>query len=132
MTTLQRIKNYLLLGDVKRSITFVAFQEDPYRLVQLGRDVYDCSIIGANFLMQDDGVSFVTTDAHGAFRLLEYAPSVLTTQGGQKLLLLTEYQSAAESSCSLVLPGSNYELGLSHQNEILYGEYAVRRFPTSC
>ncbi|KDN41440.1 hypothetical protein K437DRAFT_258287 [Tilletiaria anomala UBC 951] len=121
VTSIHRIKNYLLLSDIQRSITFVAFQEEPYRLVQLGRDINNAPVLTANFLLHEEGIAFVTTDIQGRVRLLDYAPTILSTQSGQKLLLRTEYQTASETICSRVLPGKSNGIGISTGNEILQG-----------
>ncbi|SCZ90977.1 BZ3500_MvSof-1268-A1-R1_Chr1-3g02440 [Microbotryum saponariae] len=38
VTSLTATKNFLLIGDALQSVTLLAFQEDPYKLVLLGRD----------------------------------------------------------------------------------------------
>ena len=125
VTDMHRVKNFILLSDIHRSITFVAFQQEPYRLVPLGRDLNNAHVTTTNFLLHEDDVTFVTTDIDGVYRLLSYSPSVLTTQGGQRLLTRSEFQSPVEITCSRVLPARSSNeartVGLARSNEILFG-----------
>lgn len=50
-------------------------QEDPYRLVFLGRDYRPSRISNANFLVNEGRVSFVTGDDKGVLRMFEYDPT---------------------------------------------------------
>lgn len=120
ITTVRRLKNFLLLGDVKKSVWFVAFQEEPYRLILLGKDYNEMEITSVNFLLHENEVGFLSTGADGVLRLLEYGPTVPTSQSGQKLLLRTEFQSAGDVSSSLVIPGKPaVENGPSLTSEVI-------------
>lgn len=73
--SLTALKNFLLLGDEQQSISLVAFQEDPYKLVLLGRDYRPSRVGGANFLVNEGKVAFVSNDDAGNLRLFEYDPT---------------------------------------------------------
>lgn len=96
VTSLQSMKNFLLIGDALQSVTLVAFQvgsfallllscfslttrdglqEDPYKLVLLGRDYRPARVASANFLINDGKVSFIVGDVSGVLRLFEYDPT---------------------------------------------------------
>lgn len=102
VTSLTAMKNFLLIGDALQSVTLVAFQvsgsargggsargvggwlihlcvggaqEDPYKLVLLGRDYRPARVTTTNFLINDGKVSFIVGDVVGVLRLFEYDPS---------------------------------------------------------
>ncbi|PWN49464.1 hypothetical protein IE53DRAFT_142664 [Violaceomyces palustris] len=104
VTSIRVVKNFLLVGDIKKSIWFVGFQEEPYRLVILGKDHLEAQVTSCNFLIDEGRVSFVSTGVDKVVRLIDYSPSVPTSQGGQKLLLKSEFQSTGEASSCITLP----------------------------
>lgn len=132
-TSLRRLKNFCLLTDVQRNVWLVAFQEEPFRLVVVAKDQDELYATTGNFLLRGSASSsdsdeartsafaIVTTTLEGVLRLLDYAPSVPSTHGGQKLLLCTEYGLASEATCSFVVPGDTADDGLSTTSEIVLG-----------
>ena len=57
------------------NLRFALRQEDPYKLVLLGRDYRPARVASANFLINDGKVSFVVGDVSGVLRLFEYEPT---------------------------------------------------------
>lgn len=49
-------------------------QEDPFKLVLLGRDLRNHGSVSADFMVYENKVAFVVTDRAGVVRLLEYNP----------------------------------------------------------
>ncbi|GAA5916679.1 hypothetical protein JCM5296_000765 [Sporobolomyces johnsonii] len=120
VTSLQAMKNFLLIGDAMQSVALVAFQEDPYKLVFLGRDYRPSRVSNANFLVNDGKVAFVTGDDKGVLRLFEYDPTNIASHAGQRLLCRTEYHAGSESIATMLFAKrmANED---PKQNGILYG-----------
>ncbi|GAA5906861.1 cleavage/polyadenylation factor CFT1 [Sporobolomyces salmoneus] len=120
VTSLTSLKNFLLIGDAMQSVALVAFQEDPYKLVFLGRDYRPSRISSANFLVNEGKVAFVTGDDKGVLRMFEYDPSNIASHAGQRLLCRTEYHAGSESIATMLfakhLPNEDPK-----QNGILFG-----------
>ncbi|BGP50192.1 mRNA cleavage and polyadenylation factor subunit [Rhodotorula kratochvilovae] len=118
--SLTALKNFLLIGDEQQSISLVAFQEDPYKLVLLGRDYRPSRVGGANFIVNEGKVAFVSNDDAGVLRLFEYDPTNIASYAGQRLMCRTEFNAGSESHASLLFarhaPGED-----AKQNGILYG-----------
>lgn len=89
--SLRAVKNLLIICDVVKSAWFVAFQvrshfkpfvsrysafpqEDPYKLVVLGKDPYTRSLTSADFFFADGALSIVTCDEEGIIRMFDYDP----------------------------------------------------------
>ncbi|KAL4399429.1 mRNA polyadenylation protein [Malassezia pachydermatis] len=123
-TDIQRVKNFLLLTDYHKGAYFVAFQEDPARLVFLGREyVPTCALQGA-LLIDRSKLALVTCDPTGCIRLLDYQPSNPTSLGGQRLLVRCEYHTAGEVAQTLVLHGPRLaSLGECFTSEILLAKH---------
>jgi len=100
-TCLRIFKNFILLGDAVKGITLVAFQEEPYKLVELGHTYVDLKCSTVDFLVIDAKLAIVATDLNGVIRIFEYNPTNIESQGGQKLLCRTEFNTSSEMSCSM-------------------------------
>ncbi|KAI8451017.1 CPSF A subunit region-domain-containing protein [Phakopsora pachyrhizi] len=94
-------KNFILLGDAVKGVTLVAFQEEPYKLIELGHTYteYQCSTV--DFIVIDAKLAIVTTDLDGVIRIFEYNPKNVESQAGQKLLCRTEYHTSSEMTSSM-------------------------------
>lgn len=139
VTSLRSLKNLLLVGDVVKSVWFVAFQvrlsalqpsmplhhvshhcdplqEDPYKMVVLGKDVRVLTAMTADFLFADSKLGIVTGDEEGVLRVYEFDPTgtflhslpgadtcLLTpfidpdSKSGQYLLCRTEFHTQSET-----------------------------------
>ncbi|PWN38026.1 uncharacterized protein FA14DRAFT_22204 [Meira miltonrushii] len=119
-TGLERLKNFLLLTDVHKSVWFIAFQEEPYRLVVISKDYSEIYQSHGSFLIQEDQMTIVTAAKDGVLRLYDYASNISASQGGQRLLVRSEFGGCSETSGRMVVPGSSSEDGgISKSNEII-------------
>lgn len=118
-TSIQRVKNFLLLTDLHRSAAFVAFQTNPTRLVLLGRDYNTAALLTGGMLVDRSRLALVTADMGGCLRLLEYNPSNPTSLGGQRLLVKTEYHVSSEVAQMLQLRGPRVARGECYSSELL-------------
>ncbi|CAL1708463.1 unnamed protein product [Somion occarium] len=103
VTSLRAIKNLLVIGDAVKSVWFVAFQEDPYKLIVLAKDVCPVSVTQAELFFADGRVSIVSCDEEGVIRLYEYDPLNPESRGGQRLLCKTEFHGQTEYRSSYVI-----------------------------
>jgi cleavage and polyadenylation specificity factor subunit 1 len=121
LTSVQRLKNFLLLTDVHKSVWFVAFQEEPYRLVVISKDYNDVYQSCGSFLIREEDMTIIAAAKDGTLRLYDYAPSIPASQGGQKLLARCEFACDAEASCRMSLPGTaSNDGGIATSNEVLF------------
>ncbi|KZT66632.1 hypothetical protein DAEQUDRAFT_714689 [Daedalea quercina L-15889] len=105
VTTLRAVKNLLLIGDAVKSIWFVAFQEDPYKLAILGKDPHTVCVTSADLFFADNRISLLACDEDGVIRLYEYDPHDPESRGGQHLLRRTEFHGQAEYRASALIAG---------------------------
>ncbi|KAA1478696.1 hypothetical protein DENSPDRAFT_845850 [Dentipellis sp. KUC8613] len=96
VTSLRALKNLLLIGDAVKSIWFVAFQEDPYKLTILAKDAHHACVGSADFFFADRQLSLVTCDEEGVVRIYEYDPHDPESKNGQHLLRRTEFHRQVE------------------------------------
>ncbi|KAJ7624997.1 CPSF A subunit region-domain-containing protein [Mycena polygramma] len=103
VTSLRTLKNLLLIGDAVKSITFVAFQEDPCKLVILAKDITRVCVTSADFFFAEGEMSIITSDEEGVIRMYEYNPNDPESKDGRHLLLRTEFHGQAEYRTSSLI-----------------------------
>ncbi|KAH8992719.1 CPSF A subunit region-domain-containing protein [Lactarius akahatsu] len=103
VTTLRALKNLLIIGDAVKSVSFVAFQEDPYKLTVLAKDPHKVCVTAADFFFVDQQLSIVTCDEEGAVRMYEYDPHSPESNNGQNLLCRTEFHGQSEYRSSVTI-----------------------------
>jgi len=103
VTSLRTLKNLLLIGDAVKSVMFVAFQEDPYKLVILAKDLNRVCVTSADFFFADEEMSIVTSDEEGVIRMYEYSPNDPESKDGRFLLLRTEFHAQTEYRTSTLI-----------------------------
>ncbi|KAJ6588439.1 CPSF A subunit region-domain-containing protein [Mycena capillaripes] len=103
VTSLRTLKNLLLIGDAVKSITFVAFQEDPYKLVILAKDINRVCVTSADFFFAEGEMSIITSDEEGVIRMYEYNPNDPESKDGRHLLLRTEFHGQTEYRTSSLI-----------------------------
>ncbi|KIJ15109.1 hypothetical protein PAXINDRAFT_99642 [Paxillus involutus ATCC 200175] len=67
--------NPLLVGDAVKSVWLVAFQEDPYKFMILGKDIRPAYATSVDFVLANGELSIALGDDDGVLRLLTYDPS---------------------------------------------------------
>ncbi|ESK98097.1 cleavage and polyadenylation specific protein [Moniliophthora roreri MCA 2997] len=121
VTSLQTIKNVLLISDAVKSISFVAFQEEPYKLVLLAKDVHHCCITKADFFFTANDLSLIACDEEGIVRMYDYSPQDPNSRDGRHLLLRTEYNAHAEIRSSAVIARRTIPEAVIPESRIIYG-----------
>ncbi|KAJ6591099.1 CPSF A subunit region-domain-containing protein [Mycena vulgaris] len=103
VTSLRTLKNLLLIGDAVKSIMFVAFQEDPYKLIILAKDINRVCVTAGDFFFAEGEMSIVTGDEEGVIRMYEYNPNDPDSKDGRHLLLRTEFHGQSEYRTSTLI-----------------------------
>ncbi|KAH7925063.1 hypothetical protein BV22DRAFT_1119797 [Leucogyrophana mollusca] len=103
VTSLRSLKNLLLIGDAVKSVWLVAFQEDPYKLVSLAKDIRRAYSTTVDFFFANGELSIVTEDEEGVLRIYAYDPSDPESRGGQHLLCRTEFHGHKECQSSVLI-----------------------------
>lgn len=73
-TSVSCTKNLALIGDVRKSVSFIAFQEEPPKLGILGRDLTMLETVATSFMVDGKHLSFVVADADENLHILTYSP----------------------------------------------------------
>lgn len=91
VTSLSVVKNFILVGDYYKSLLFCVFQEDPPKLVSLGKDFGNLRISVCQLLPFKSSLMLVAGDENGNFHSFLYAPSSPLSMSGLKLLHRSDF-----------------------------------------
>jgi len=121
VTTIKTFKNFLLVGDLVKSVWFVSAQDEPYKLTTIAKDPSDVSVVTADFLVHEGQLSFVTVDHEGIIRMLDFDPADPTSSNGERLIVRTEYYGGALPAVSKVIARRRTaEEDFAPQTQIIY------------
>ncbi|KAI8072997.1 CPSF A subunit region-domain-containing protein [Gongronella butleri] len=104
VTTMQSIKNYILLGDIHRSIWFLGFQLEPAKLALLGKDYQSCEVAAVSYVINDKALYLMLSDASDNMIIYQYAPYHLQSISGQKLIRRGDFHMGSQVRAMTRLP----------------------------
>ncbi|KAJ8502824.1 hypothetical protein ONZ45_g11405 [Pleurotus djamor] len=121
VTSLKTLKNMLLVGDAVKSVMLVAFQEDPYKLVILGKDIQPLCAAMVDFFFVDEDMMIVTCDEEGVMRAYDFDPNDPESKDGKNLILRAEFHAQVEYRTSILTAKRSKEDPVIPQARLLCG-----------
>ncbi|ODQ80697.1 hypothetical protein BABINDRAFT_160930 [Babjeviella inositovora NRRL Y-12698] len=104
VTELKAFGNLLLLGDAMKSIKFVGFDAEPFRMITLGKDLQNLNVNCADFIVYDNDMFFLICDNDNILHLLQYNPDDPISMGGQRLIQKSSFCINSSTTCLKSLP----------------------------
>ncbi|XP_058086131.1 cleavage and polyadenylation specificity factor subunit 1 isoform X2 [Magnolia sinica] len=95
VVSLNIVKNFILLGDIHKSIYFLSWKEQGAQLSLLAKDFGSLDCYATEFLIDGSTLSLVVSDDQKNIQIFYYAPKMLESWKGQKLLSRAEFHVGA-------------------------------------
>ncbi|XP_060975092.1 cleavage and polyadenylation specificity factor subunit 1 isoform X1 [Cannabis sativa] len=95
VVSLNIVKNFILLGDVHKSIYFLNWKEQGAQLSLLAKDFGSLDCYATEFLIDGSTLSLVVSDDQKNIQIFYYAPKMSESWKGQKLLSRAEFHVGA-------------------------------------
>ncbi|XP_074570014.1 cleavage and polyadenylation specificity factor subunit 1 [Curcuma longa] len=95
VVSLNIVKNFILLGDIHKSIYFLNWKEQGAQLSLLAKDFASLDCYATEFLIDGSTLSLVVSDDKKNIQIFYYAPKTLESWKGQKLLSRAEFHAGA-------------------------------------
>ncbi|XP_051121150.1 cleavage and polyadenylation specificity factor subunit 1 isoform X2 [Andrographis paniculata] len=95
VVSLNIVKNFILLGDIHKSIYFLSWKEQVSQLNLLAKDFGSLDCLATEFLIDGSTLSLVVSDDQKNVQIFYYAPKVSESWKGQKLLSRAEFHVGA-------------------------------------
>ncbi|KFK26774.1 hypothetical protein AALP_AA8G292000 [Arabis alpina] len=89
------VKNFILLGDVHKSIYFLNWKEQGSQLSLLAKDFGSLDCFASEFLIDGSTLSLAVSDEQKNVQIFFYAPKMSESWKGQKLLSRAEFHVGA-------------------------------------
>jgi hypothetical protein len=127
VTQMRSINGMLAIGDYQKSLWLVGYQEDPSRMVVLGRDHDPFMAEASGFILDESILGLAVGNNQGDMRLLTYEPDHVSSYAGQKLLTRGEFSLPAMISKFIRLSRLEFDKQKSKftqtkQHGLLYGK----------
>ncbi|KAJ8752855.1 hypothetical protein K2173_008590 [Erythroxylum novogranatense] len=95
VVSLNIVKNFILLGDIHKSIYFLSWKEQGAQLSLLAKDFSSLDCFATEFLIDGSTLSLVVSDEQKNIQIFYYAPKMSESWKGQKLLSRAEFHVGA-------------------------------------
>ncbi|XP_021317957.1 probable cleavage and polyadenylation specificity factor subunit 1 isoform X3 [Sorghum bicolor] len=98
VVSLNIVKNFVLFGDIHKSIYFLSWKEQGSQLNLLAKDFGSLDCFATEFLIDGSTLSLVVSDSDKNVQIFYYAPKMVESWKGQKLLSRAEFHVGAHVS----------------------------------
>ncbi|XP_020575290.1 cleavage and polyadenylation specificity factor subunit 1, partial [Phalaenopsis equestris] len=95
VVSLNTVKNFILLGDIHKSIFFLNWKEQGAQLSLLAKDFGSLDCYATEFLIDGSTLSLVVSDDQKNIQIFYYAPKMVESWKGLKLLSRAEFHAGA-------------------------------------
>ncbi|KAG0253424.1 Cleavage and polyadenylation specificity factor subunit 1 [Actinomortierella ambigua] len=104
VTSVKVVKNTIILADAYKSVWFIGFQDEPTKLVLLGKDYSSMEAMNVSYLIENQSLYITVADAEKNIRLLQYAPFHVQSVSGQRLICRGDYHVGSQLSTTVSVP----------------------------
>ncbi|KAF8446478.1 CPSF A subunit region-domain-containing protein [Terfezia claveryi] len=104
VTVAKGLNGLVLFGDFMKSVSFVGFSEEPFKMTMFGKDVQRLDVVAADFLPDGNQLLFVVADAESNIHILQYDPEHPKSLAGQRLIRRAEFHAGHEIRTVTMLP----------------------------
>ncbi|KAH7436763.1 hypothetical protein KP509_05G035200 [Ceratopteris richardii] len=102
--SLNIVKNFVLFGDIHKSIYFLCWKEEGAQLVLLAKDFGSLDCFATEFLIDGSTLSLLVSDSRRNIQIFSYSPKSVESWKGQKLLPRAEFHVGSHIPKFLRLP----------------------------
>ena len=85
------LKNFILVGDIMKSVDLLQFQEDYRTLAVISKDPHPLEVYGVEYVVDNGSVAFAVTDADKNISLFMYLPEAREANGGHTLVRKADF-----------------------------------------
>ena len=93
------LKNFLLVGDVYKSINVLQYQQDYRTLSLISRDTEPMEVYATEFTIDNGHLGFVATDAMRNMSIFMYSPESREAMGGHRLMRKADIHIGQHINC---------------------------------
>ncbi|KAK9323224.1 CPSF A subunit region-domain-containing protein [Lipomyces orientalis] len=102
------IKNMILMGDAMKSVWFVGFSEEPFKMQLFGKDLQRIEVVAAEFVVDGAVLHFVIADTKRKIHILQYDPEDPRSLSGQRLIRKSDFFTGHDIESFVMVPKSQF------------------------
>uniref|UniRef100_A0ACD5YDD5 Uncharacterized protein n=1 Tax=Avena sativa TaxID=4498 RepID=A0ACD5YDD5_AVESA len=124
VVSLNIVKNFVLFGDIHKSVYFLSWKEQGSQLTLLAKDFGSLDCFATEFLIDGSTLSLVVSDSDKNVQIFYYAPKMVESWKGQKLLSRAEFHVGAHMTKFLrlqMLPTQGLASEKTNRFALLFG-----------
>ncbi|PNT60775.1 hypothetical protein BRADI_5g04673v3 [Brachypodium distachyon] len=124
VVSLNIVKNFVLFGDIHKSVYFLSWKEQGSQLTLLAKDFGSLDCFATEFLIDGSTLSLVVSDSDKNLQIFYYAPKMVESWKGQKLLSRAELHVGAHMTKFLrlqMLPAQGLASEKTNRFALLFG-----------
>ena len=93
------LKNFLLVGDVYKSINVLQYQQDYRTLSRISRDTHPLETFACEFTIDNGHLGFVASDSMRNICVFMYSPDTRESLGGHRLMRRADFHLGQHINC---------------------------------
>ncbi|KAG2388687.1 hypothetical protein C9374_000126 [Naegleria lovaniensis] len=90
-SSLNCIRNFILYGDIYKSVTFLRWREKGHRLIPMAKDNRPLQVITSEFLVNDQLLGMAVVDANKNLQVFQYLPQHQESNDGRNLVPVCDF-----------------------------------------
>ncbi|POM60135.1 putative cleavage and polyadenylation specificity factor CPSF, partial [Phytophthora palmivora] len=91
IVTLNVVKDFVMYGDVYKSVNFLRWREMQRQLVLLAKDYEPLAVSATEFSVFEKKLALLAVDMDENLHVLQFAPHDIESRGGQRLLRVSDF-----------------------------------------
>ena len=98
ITSMNTCREYVLYGDVYKSVHFLHWNEIERSLTLLAKDFNPLNVTATEFSISENQLGLVASDIHENISIFHYAPDDVASRGGQALIRRNDFHTGVSIS----------------------------------
>ncbi|KAE8890671.1 hypothetical protein PF005_g25654 [Phytophthora fragariae] len=91
IVTLNVVKDFVMYGDVYKSVHFLRWREMQHQLVLLAKDYEPLAVSATEFSVFEKKLALLAVDMDENLHVMQFAPQDIESRGGQRLLRVSDF-----------------------------------------
>jgi len=91
IVTLSVVKDFVMYGDIYKSVHFLRWKEDQRQLVLLAKDYEPLAVSATEFSVFEKKLALLAVDMDENLHVMQFAPQDIESRGGQRLLRVSDF-----------------------------------------
>ncbi|CAH0478085.1 unnamed protein product [Peronospora belbahrii] len=98
IVTMNVVKDFVMYGDVYKSVHFLRWRENQRQLILLAKDYEPLAVSATEFSVFEKKLALLAVDMDENLHVMQFAPQDIESRGGQRLLRVSDFHLGVQVS----------------------------------